>query len=69
MPSVNLRSKPDLFAVVSRARIISCHSNKPAAFRIGNLTCNEGSKVCCKKHANTNESKVKIDAQTCGDID
>ena len=45
MPSVNLRSKPDLFAVVLRARIIGCHSNKPAAFRIGNLTCDEGSKV------------------------
>ena len=42
MPSVNPYSKPDLFAVVLRVRIISCHSNKLAVFRIGNLVCSEG---------------------------
>ena len=35
MTSVDLRSKPDLFAVVLRAQIISCHSNKPALLGLG----------------------------------
>ena len=42
MPTGNLCSKPDLFAVVLRVRIISCHSNKLAVFRIGNFACSEG---------------------------